>query len=75
MLGVIMEDGTVLSAEDGKRYILEFRGADKVLIDATAIGGSGAFQAKPWKQYIYQIVEFEVSPTGHGYNYKIITKL
>lgn len=76
MKGIIQQDGNV-RGQDGKAYMSEKRSVDKegyseILIDATAIGGTGIFQRKSVKPFIGASVEFDVSPAGQGYNYKLL---
>ena len=58
-------------------YHLPVRGITKngykeVLIDAEGVGGDGSFSRQSVEHYIGMRVEFVVSPTGYGYNYKVL---
>jgi hypothetical protein len=64
LIGIIQNDGFVLT-DDGKKYILPFRGIDKeeyleVLINAKAVGGDGFFYRQSIKPYIGMQVEFTI---------------
>ena len=77
MTGVILENGDV-QGSNGKLYQLHFSGISdtdgypEVLMDATEVGGSGYFQRQSIKPYIGATVNFVVSRTGVGYNYKVV---
>jgi len=76
--GIIQKDG-VVRGEDGKKYYLPVRGTDKegypeVLINAREVGGKDLFHKQSIKNYVGMRVKFLISPTGEGYNYKIIKK-
>lgn len=76
LIGVITKDGFVRT-EDGKLFELPFRGIDeekypKVLLDARAVGGSGAFKSQSIKPYIGMKVMFTSNNGIFGYNFEII---
>lgn len=73
--GTIQKDGFVIT-DSGDEYLLPIRGTDEfgypeVLIDATAVGGSGYAKRQSIAPYIGMTAEFTVTGVW-GINYKIV---
>lgn len=77
LIGKLLENGSTIETQDGRRFELPIRGASQngfpqVLIDAQRVGGDSCFRRQSAESWIGYDVEFVCLNGETGFNYDIM---